>query len=52
MSFEDNGALQKWYMTKTPPEIDKYDTHKNGVSQKQHTLQKNALRLPYLTRTQ
>ena len=25
--FEDNGTLQKWHMTKTPPETDKYDTH-------------------------
>ena len=26
--FENNGTLQKWHMTNTPPEIDKYDTHK------------------------
>ena len=28
MLFENNDTLQKWRMTKTPPEIDKYDTHK------------------------
>ena len=29
MSFENDGILQKRQMTNTPPEIDKYDTHKN-----------------------
>ena len=28
MLFENNGTLQKWHMTNTPPEVDKYDTHK------------------------
>ena len=28
--FENNGTLQKWHVTKTTPEIDKYDTHKKG----------------------
>ena len=28
MSFENNGTLQKWLITSTPPEIDKYSTHK------------------------
>ena len=28
MLFENNDTLQKWRMTKTPLEIDKYDTHK------------------------
>ena len=28
MPFENNGTLQKWHMTNTPPEIDKYDSHK------------------------
>ena len=28
MPFENNGTLQKWHMTNTPPEIDIYDTHK------------------------
>ena len=28
MPFKNNGILQKWHMAKTPPEIDKYDTHK------------------------
>ena len=26
--FENNGTLQKWHVTKTTPEIDKYDTHR------------------------
>ena len=25
MPFENNGILQKWHMTNTPPKIDKYD---------------------------
>ena len=28
MPFENNDTLQRWHMTNTPPEIDKYDTHK------------------------
>ena len=28
MPFKNNGTLQKWRMTNTPLEIDKYDTHK------------------------
>ena len=28
MPFKNNGTLQKWHMTNTPLEIDKYDTHK------------------------
>ena len=28
MSFVNNDILQKRHMTKTPPEIDKYDAHK------------------------
>ena len=39
-------------MTKTPPEIDKYDTHKSGALQRWHTLRKNTQRLPYLPRTE
>ena len=27
MPFENNGTLQKWHMTNTPPEINEYDTH-------------------------
>ena len=34
MPFENNATLQRWHVTKTPPEIDKYDTHKNGALQK------------------
>ena len=26
MPFENNGTLQKWHMTNTPPEIDKNGT--------------------------
>ena len=29
MPFENNGTLQKWHMTNTPPKINKYDTQKN-----------------------
>ena len=32
--FENNGTLQKWHMTNTPPKINKYDTQKNGALQK------------------
>ena len=28
MPIENNGTLQKWHLTNTPPEIDKYDTQK------------------------
>ena len=45
MPFENNGTLQKWHMTNTPPKTNKYDTRKNGALQKWHTLQKNAQRL-------
>ena len=48
--FENNGTLQKWQVTKTTPEIDKYDTQKNDALQKGHTLQKNAQMLPYMPR--
>ena len=36
MPFENNGTLEKWHMTNTPPEIDKYGTAhtKNGALQK------------------
>ena len=40
MSFENNGTLQKWHMANIPPEIDTYDTHKNGALQKWPTLRK------------
>ena len=50
MSFENNGTLQKLHMTKAPPKIDKYGTHKNGTLQKWHTLRKNAQRLSDLPR--
>ena len=31
MPFENNGTLQKWHMTNTPPKIDKDDSHKRLV---------------------
>ena len=40
MPFENNGTLQKWYLTKTPPEIDKYDTHKKWCLTKMADLAK------------
>ena len=40
MLFENDGTSQKWHMTNTPPEIGKYDTHKNGALQKWLTLRK------------
>ena len=40
MSFENNGTLQKWHMTKTSPEIDKYDTHKKWYLSKMADLAK------------
>ena len=38
LPFENNGPLQKWYMTNTLPETDKYDTHKTWCLKKWHTL--------------
>ena len=47
MPFENNGILQKWHMTNTPLETDKYDTHKKWCpTQKWHTLR------GYLSRTE
>ena len=40
MPFENSGTLQKWHLTKTPTEIDKYDPHKNSALQMRYTLQK------------
>ena len=40
MPFENNGTLQKWYMTNTPPKIDKYDTHKKWCFTKMVLLMK------------
>ena len=37
MSFENNGTLQKWHMTNAPPKIDKHETHKKMVSDKNGT---------------
>ena len=28
MPFENNGTLQKWLITNTPPDIDKYSIYK------------------------
>ena len=46
----NNGTLQKWHMTKIPPQIDKYDFSKNGTLEKWHTLRENVQRLPYFLR--
>ena len=40
MSFENSGTLQKWQVTKTPPEIDKYETHKKWYFAKMTHLAK------------
>ena len=42
MPFENNGTLKKWQMRNTPPEIDKYDSHKEWclTLQKWHTFLK------------
>ena len=40
MPFENNGTLQKWHMTNTPPEIDKYDTNKTWCLTKMAQLAK------------
>ena len=39
-------------MANTPPEIDKYDTHKNSALQKWHACQKNHPDRGYLPRTE
>ena len=49
--FENNGTLQKWDMTNTPPEIDKCDTHKKILSDKNDTPCKKLSR-SYLSRTE
>ena len=50
--FENNGTLQKWHVTKTTPEIEKYDTHKKICLTKNDTpcKKKKMLKasLPYL----
>ena len=48
MPLEKNGTLQKWHMTSTPPEIEKYDTYKKWYLTKMAYLaqcKKNAERL-------
>ena len=45
MPVENTETLPKWHMTSTPPEIDKYGTHKNGALRKWHTFPENAQRL-------
>ena len=56
MLFQNYGNLRKGHIKKkkkkTPPEIDKYDTQKNGALQKWHILRKNAQRLPCLPGTE
>ena len=52
--FENNGTLPKWHVTKTTPEIDKYDTHKKRCLTKIDTACKKMpkARLPYLPSTE
>ena len=46
MPFENNGGtLQQWHMTNTPPEINKYDTHKKQCLAEMAHLAKTAQRL-------
>ena len=40
MPFENNGTLQKWHMTNTPPKIDKDDTNKKWWLRKMAHLAK------------
>ena len=47
MPFKNNGTFQKWHMKNTPPEIGKYDTHKNGALQKWHTLRKKCPKVKF-----
>ena len=48
MPFENNGTLQKWHMTNTPPEIDKYDTHKTWCLTKMAQLAKKKMPKSYI----
>ena len=52
MSFGNNGTLQKWHMTKTPPETDKYGSYTKWCLTKMTHLGKYAQRLPCLARTE
>ena len=45
--FKNNGTLQKWHMTNTPPEIDKYDTHKSWYFTKMAHLAKNCPKVTF-----
>ena len=41
MSFENNGTLQKWQMTNTPPKLDKHDSHnKWSLTKRVHLAKK------------
>ena len=48
MPFENNGTLQKWHMANTPPEIDKYDTHKTWCLTKMAQLAKKKMPKSYI----
>ena len=50
MPFENNGTLQKWHMTNTLPEKDKYDTHQSWCLTKMAHLEKKG-QILYLPRT-
>ena len=45
--FENNGTLQKWHLTKTPSEIDKYDTQKRWCFTKMTHLAKKCPEVIY-----
>ena len=40
IQFENNGTLQKWHITNTPPKTEKYDTHKKWCLTKMTYLAK------------
>ena len=44
MPVENNGTLQEWHVTNASPEIDKYDTHKNGALNENGTSCKKILK--------
>ena len=44
MPFKNNGTSQKWHMKNFPPEIDKFDTHKEWCLTKMAHLVKKIIR--------
>ena len=45
MPSENNGTLQKWHMTNTPPKVNKYYTQNNGAFKNGMRCEKNTQRL-------